>query len=128
MGDARLQEWKDITGLLLQLINLIVLIYGGYKFFSKPHDTLAQKHEELVKRVDKQDIRLDDIEESLLKGNDRFRNQEETNATFKSVMLSFVNFEIAYCLHTGYEHKEELIKAKDELENYLSGKKHYEKD
>ena len=122
-----LQEWKDITGLLLQLINLIVLIYGGYKFFSKPHDTLAQKHEELVKRVDKQDIRLDDIEESLLKGNDRFRNQEETNATFKSVMLSFVNFEIAYCFHTGYEHKEELIKAKDELENYLSGKKHYEK-
>ena len=78
-----LQEWKDIIGLILQLINLIVLIYGGYKFFRKPHDTLAQKHEELVKRVDKQDIRLDDIEESLLKGNDRFRNQEETTTEGK---------------------------------------------
>jgi hypothetical protein len=129
MGDAmNIQGISSILGLILQMANIVVIGYGLYKFMNKPHDTLEEKHEELVKRVDKQDIRLDDIEESLLKGNDRFRNQEETNATFKSVMLSFINFEIAYCIHTGYDNNEDLINAKKELESYLSGKKYHEKD
>lgn len=123
-----IQDISSALGLILQLANIVVIGYGLYKFMNKPHDTLEEKHEELVKRVDKHDIRLDDIEESLLKGNDKFRNQEETNATFKSVMLSFINFEIAYCIHTGYDNNEDLINAKRELENYLSGKRYHEKD
>lgn len=129
MGDAmNIQDISSALGLILQFANIVIIGYGLYKFLNKPHDTLEEKHEELAKRVDKHDIRLDDIEESLLKGNDKFRNQEETNATFKSVMLSFINFEIAYCIHTGYDNNEDLINAKKELETYLSGKKHYEKD
>lgn len=129
MGDAmNIQDISSALGLILQLANIVIIGYGLYKFLNKPHDTLEEKHEELMKRVDKHDIRLDDIEESLLKGNDKFRNQEETNATFKSVMLSFINFEIAYCIHTGYDNNEDLINAKRELESYLSGKKHHEKD
>ena len=123
-----IQDISSALGLILQLANIVIIGYGLYKFINKPHDTLEEKHEELVKRVDKQDIRLDDIEESLLKGNDKFRSQEETNATFKSVMLSFINFEIAYCIHTGYDNNEDLINAKRELENYLSGKRYHEKD
>lgn len=121
------QDLSSVLQLVLQFANIVIIGYGFYKFLNKPHDSLEKKQEELIKRVDKHDTRIEDIEESLLKGNDRFRNQEETNATFKSVMLSFVNFEIAYCLHTGYEHQEDLLKAKSELEGYLSGKNHYEK-
>ena len=129
MGDAmNIQDISSALGLLLQLANIVIIGYGLYKFLNKPHDTLEEKHEELVKRVDKHDAKIEDIEESLLKGNDKFREQEETNATFKSVMLSFINFEIAYCIHTGYEHTEDLLIAKKELETYLAGKKHYEKD
>ena len=123
-----IQDISSALGLLLQLANIVIIGYGLYKFLNKPHDTLEEKHEELVKRVDKHDAKIEDIEESLLKGNDKFREQEETNATFKSVMLSFINFEIAYCIHTGYEHTEDLLIAKKELETYLAGKKHYEKD
>ena len=124
-----LQAISSYAGLFLQFANIVVITYGLYKFMSKPHDTLEEKHEALAKRVDKHDQKIEDIEESLLKGNDKFREQEETNATFKSVMLSFINFEIAYCIHTGYEHTEDLILAKKELESYLSGKsKHHEKD
>lgn len=123
-----IQTIKDMLQIFLQFANIVIIGYGLYKFLNKPHDTLEEKHEELAKRVDRQDIRLDDIEESLLKGNDKFRNQEETNATFKSVMLSFINFEIAYCIHTGYDNNEDLINAKRELENYLSGKRYHEKD
>ena len=123
-----MQEFSEILKILLQVANVAIIGYGLYKFLNRPHDTLETKHDELVKRVDKHDARLDDIEESLLKGNDKFREQEETNATFKSVMLSFINYEIAYCIHTGYEHTDDLITAKKELESYLAGKKRHEKD
>lgn len=123
-----MQDLSSGLGLLLQLANIIIIGYGLYKFLNRPHDTLEAKHEALEKRVDKHDAKIEDIEESLRKGNDKFRSQEETNASFKSVMLSFVNYEIAYCIHTGYEHTEDLMNAKHELENYLSGKRYYEKD
>ena len=113
---------------ILAFCNITIIGYGLYKFLNKPHDSLEEKHNELVKRVDKQDHRLDEIEDSLKQGNDTFRAQEETNATFKSVMLSFVNFEIAYCLQTNYPHTEELKDAKEELERYLTGNKHEKKN
>lgn len=100
---------------LLAICNIGVMLWAFRKFLNKPHDDLEQ-------RVKSLEVKVDEMEDSLKQGNDRFREQEKTNATFKSVMLSFVNFEIAYCIHTGYEHQEDLIKAKSELENYLSGK------
>lgn len=121
-------EIKDILSIVISCATIITLLYTLYKFSRKPHDSLEQRHDELEKKVEKHDLRLDDIEESLLKGNDRFREQEETNATFKSVMLAFVNFEIAYCRNTGYEDNQDLLDAKTELSEYLTGKKHHEKD
>ena len=121
-------EIKDILSIVISCATIITLFYTLYKFSRKPHDSLEQRHDELEKKVEKHDLRLDDIEESLLKGNDRFREQEETNATFKSVMLAFVNFEIAYCRNTGYEDNQDLLDAKTELSEYLTGKKHHEKD
>lgn len=115
-----LQEFSDILKVLLQVANIAVLGYAAYKFLNKPHDSLESKHEELKKRVDEHDVKLKEVEESLHQGNDRFREQEQTNATFKSVMLSFVDFEIAYCLHTNYEFTEDLKKAKKELQEYLT--------
>lgn len=120
------QMMATILQLFLSCANVILIVYAFIKFLNKPHDTLQEKHEELKKRVDAHDVKIEDIEDALHHGNDRFREQEETNATFKSVMLSFVNFEIAYCLHTNYEHTEDLMRAKTELENYLSGKKRHE--
>lgn len=128
VGADMIGEIKDILSIVISCATIITLSYTLYKFSRKPHDSLEQRHDELEKKVEKHDLRLDDIEESLLKGNDRFREQEETNATFKSVMLAFVNFEIAYCRNTGYEDNQDLLDAKTELSEYLTGKKHHEKD
>ena len=123
-----LQDFSEILKVALQIANVVIIGYALYKFLNRPHNSLEEKHEALVKRVDEHDLKIKEVEESLHQGNDKFREQEETNASFKSVMLSFVNFEIAYCIHTGYEHTEDLMNAKRELENYLAGKKHHEKD
>lgn len=108
-------------GLVLTILNII-----------DKRNTMQQQAEEpfnaLKRRVDGHDIEIGDIKQALKLGNDRFREQEETNATFKSVILSFVNFEIAYCLHTNYPHTEELMDAKRELEQYLTGNNHEKKD
>ena len=110
-----------LLGLVLTVLNIIDRRNNMKQAAEKPFN-------DLKKRVDGHDIEINDIKQALKLGNDRFREQEETNATFKSVMLSFVNFEIAYCLHTNYPHTEELLQAKDELEYYLTGHKHEKKN
>jgi len=123
-----LNGFSEILKVLLQIANVVVLGYALYKFLNKPHDTLENKVEELSRQVDELNVKLKEVNESLHHGNDKFRQQEEMNTTFKSVMLSFVNFEIAYCLHTNYPHTEELLEAKSELETYLTGHNHERKD
>ena len=117
-----ISELKDVTGLVLQFINLLVLIYGGYKFLNKPHDTLEKKHEELKKRVDAHDVKIDEINKSLHEGNDRFREQDETNEVLIRSTFALLEFEVHYC---ETEHKpisRNLEKAKDDLHDYLAKK------
>ena len=104
-----------ILQLVLTSANIIILAYAFFKFLNKPQDTLNT-------RVTLLETELRDIKASLVQGNDKFKEQEKTNATFKSVMLAFVDFEIAYCLHSNYEFTEDLMKAKKELQEYVSGK------
>lgn len=115
------QELKDILSLALQFANLIIIIYGGYKFLNKPHDTLEEKHNALEKRVDEQDLVIKNIEKSLDSSHQKHREQDRTNRVFKRVFILLANFEVAFCQQTGYEHTEDLMKAKDELEEYLAG-------
>ena len=109
-----------VMQMILSFGNICIIGYAFIRFVNKPHSTLESKHEELVKRVDKHDVRLEDIEESLHRGNDKFREQASTNTAFREIMLAFVDFEIAYCIHTGYEHQDDLKRAKKKLEEHLS--------
>ena len=114
--------FSEILKVFLQIANITVLGYALYKFLNKPHTNLES-------RVTTLEVELKETRQSLLQGNDKFREyeirfneQEKTNGTFKSVMLAFVDFEIAYCLHTNYEFTEDLMKAKKELQEYLARK------
>ena len=115
-----IQTLKDGMQILLQFINLIVIIYGGYKFFNKPHDTLAEKVEALEEKIKELEVKIKEQEESLRNGNDRFRRQKRTNAAFKAINMAFINFEIAFCQATNYANTVELLKAKSKLESLLT--------
>lgn len=117
-----MELFSELLKVVLQVANIVIIAYALYRHLNKPHDDLEQKHEALEKRVSEHDLKIKEVEESLKQGNDRFREQEQTNATFKSVMLAFVDFEIAYCLHTNYEFTDDLMKAKKELQDYLAKK------
>lgn len=119
-----MDQVSEYLKVFLQIAQVVTILFAVYKFTRKPHDTLEEKHKALEKRVDEHDVKIKEVETSLKQGNDKFRKQEETNATFKSVMLSFVNFELAYCSNTGYEDNQDLLDAKRELNEYLTGKRH----
>lgn len=114
------QDFLPILQTILAMCNIIILVYGGYKFMNKPHDTLEAKHEALKKRVDEHDLRFKEVEESLHQGNDKFRKQNELNEVFINCMLAFIDFELSYCAHTGYTDTEDMDNAKDTLRKYLA--------
>lgn len=118
----------EIMAFVVGACGFVLTILNIYDKQNTLKKNAAEPFNNLKARVDAHDVEINDIKAALKLGNDRFREQEETNATFKSVMLSFVNFEIAYCLHTDYPHTEELMDAKRELEQYLTGNNHEKKD
>lgn len=109
----------NITALLpfFQLVltfgNICVLAYALYKFLNRPHDTLED-------RVNAHDVEIADIKKSLLQGNDRFREQDDTNEVLIHSVLALIEFEIQYCLTEHKEPSKDLERAKDDLHSYLS--------
>lgn len=112
---------KDMLSLVLQFANLIIIIYGGYKFLNKPHDTLAEEVKKLREEIVQLKVTIKDMQKSLDSSHEKHREQDRTNKAFKRVFILLANFEVSYCQNTGYEHTEDLKKAKDELEEYLAG-------
>ncbi len=109
---------KDILPLLQVILtsgNICILAYALFNFLKKPQNSLEQ-------RVSVTEIKIKEIETSLLQGNDRFREQESTNEVMQSCMLALIDFELAYCIHTSYEDTDDLMKAKTELRKHLSRK------
>ena len=100
---------------ILALGNICIIGYGFYKFLGRPHSTLEQ-------RVAVLESKLKESEEKLKSGNKRFEELEERNKVFMNCMLAFIDFEMAYCMNTGYEYTEDLMKAKAVLHEYLSKK------
>lgn len=99
--------------LALTFGNICVLAYALFKFLNKPHDTLED-------RVNAHDVEIADIKKSLLQGNDRFREQDDTNEVLIHSVLALIEFEIAYCLTEHKEPSKDLERAKEDLHAYLS--------
>lgn len=116
------QSVLPVLQTILAICNIVIIGYGFMKFINKPHSTMEAKHDELKKRVDEHDLRFKEVEDSLHRGNDRFRKQEDINEVFINCMLAFIDFEMAYCSHTGYTDTEDLDAAKDTLRKYLARK------
>lgn len=118
----------DITGALpyfqtfLAFCNMIIIVYGGYKFLNKPHDTLSDEVKQLNTKIIEQNLEIKELKRSLDSCFEKHREQDKTNAVFKKIMLLFANFEIAFCQHTNYVYTDDLIKAQNELQDYLAGK------
>lgn len=103
----------DIMQAFLIFCNVCIMLYVFKGFVSKPHNNLEQ-------RVTEIEIKIKEHEDSLKKGSDNFREQNETNEILISSILALIEFEIQYCLTEEKHISPELQKAKDNLHSYLS--------
>lgn len=99
--------------IILTFGNICVLAYALYKFLNRPHDSLED-------RVNAHDVEIREIKSSLLQGNDRFREQDDTNEVLIHSVLALIEFEIQYCLTEHKEPSRDLERAKEDLHSYLS--------
>ena len=83
---------------------------------------LAKPHNDLEERITKVEVKMEEFDKSLKQGNDRFREQKQMNEVFINCMLAFIDFEIAFCQHSGYEYSADLMRAKKTLQEYLARK------
>ena len=102
-----------IAQLILSLSNIIILAYAFFKFLNKPQDTLNT-------RITLLETEVRDIKASLLQGNEKFKEQEETNKILIHSVLALIEFEIQYCLLEHKEMSDGLKRAKEDLNSYLS--------
>lgn len=114
------QIWTFIIaafGLALTILNLIDKAITMKKNADAPQKMV-------IKRLDALEVEVKEIKGSLLQGNDRFRDQADTNEVMQMVMLALLDFELSFCSHTNYEHTEDLEQAKDMLRKHLARKGH----
>lgn len=104
-----------IMQIILSFGNICILGYAFIKFLNKPHDDLET-------RVSTVELDVKEIKQSLRLGNDKFKEQEETNQVLIHSVLALIEFEIQYCLTEHKQMSKDLEKAKDDLHSYLSRK------
>ncbi len=107
------QTILPVLQMILSFGNICVLAYTLFKFLNRPHDTLEE-------RVNMHDVEIKDIKNALHQGNDRFREQDDTNEVLIHSVLALIEFEIQFCLTEHKEPSKDLERAKDDLHSYLS--------
>lgn len=106
-----------LTGLeiFLAFCNVCIMLAIFKAFIMRPHNNLEE-------RIQKVEVKVEEVQDSLKQGNDRFREQKQMNEVLVNCMLAFIDFEIAFCQSSGYANSTDLMKAKSILQDYLARK------
>ena len=107
---------KDILTIMqviLAFCNLCIMGFVFVKFLGKPHDSLET-------RLSTLELEVAEIKRSLLKGNDRFREQAEANEVLIRSILALLEFEVHYCETEQKPISRNLEKAKDDLHDFFA--------
>lgn len=101
--------------IILTIFNIIIILYGFYIFLTKPRTTLE-------KRIQALEVKLAEVEKSLLQGNDRFRSQDEALEVLIRSTLALIEFEVQYCFTENKPISDDLKKVKEDLHIFLAHK------
>lgn len=96
----------------VSLCTLIGLLYAFYKFRKKPTDDMAAELEAIKKKQGELELKLVEVERSLMLGNSNFQTLREVVEGITSGVLAIVDFEITYCARTGFDKEGDLSDLK----------------
>lgn len=121
-GMMNTQTILPVLQTILSFMNICVLGYALLRFLNKPHNNLETKVNGLDVRLREIEVKLKEIDQSLHLGNDRFREQEETNEVLIRSVFALLEFEVHYCETEQKPITKNLEKAKDDLHDFLAKK------
>lgn len=103
-----------VLQMILAFGNICIMAYAFSRFLASPHDTLEQRLNNLEEKIE-------DIEDSLKQGNERFNDLKNANTLIVTSIIALIEFEVDYCTHHGDEKiSDDLKAAKDKLYNFLT--------
>lgn len=109
--------------IFLGFCNVCIMIALFKAFLMKPHNSLEERITKLEERAAKLDMKVEEVEDSLHQGNDKFRELEWAKEIIFHSLLALIEFEIEYCFTEHKQVSEGLKKAKDDLNAFLAGKR-----
>ena len=119
---SKLEYALMILQLCLAVGNLSIMIFALSKFIKKPHD-------KLIDRVVSLEVKVEELQDSLKQGNDRFREygnrfekQYDTNEVLIRSILALIEFEMQYCIEEKKVLTDGLKNSKADLEKFLARK------
>lgn len=101
-----IKDLLPVLQVILTTCNIMVLVYAGFRFIKRPHDTIEG--------------RLSELEKLTQLHTGKIKKQEDSSEVFINCMLAFIDFELAYCNHTNYQYTEDLNVAKETLRRHLA--------
>ena len=99
--------------MFLAFCNIIILMYGLYKFLGKPRFDLEERVRGLEKRVY-------DLENAEKRDNKKFDHLAKGLEVITRGVVALIDFEAASCLTGQKEFSDGLKESKAELNKYLS--------
>lgn len=102
-----------VVGLVLTVLN----IYDKVSTIKKNADAPIN---ELEKRVTALEVKSQEQDKRLERGDDHFKIQAEYNKRFMKVQLAFIDFELAYCKNTNYADTDSIEDAKQLVQDALT--------
>lgn len=102
-----------VLQMVLAAGNICIIGYGFYKFLGKPHSTLESK-------IVRLDTELKELKDRVKEGDRNIDVNGEALEAIQRCLLCLLEFEISYCITTGYGNTKELEDAKRELHSYLA--------
>lgn len=108
-----------VIGLLGAILTVLNIIDKASTLKTKSNEPFT----ELVTKVDELVDKVKVLEVALLNSNKRLDKQDETNEVLQTCVLVLVDYELGYCIRTGYDDTEDLMKAKSKLRDHLAKNK-----
>ena len=102
----------EILQIVLITLNILVYIFGFYKFIRKPADNIRD-------RVVALEVQQTEMKKYQEKSDEKFKDQSETNEVLLHSVFALIGFEMQYCLIEGKQVSKELSDAADALHKYM---------
>ena len=120
-------EFLKLLQTILAACNIVIILYGFYKFLGKPHESLESRIHELEgkseSKIKELEGKIEELERFVVDDRNRTKEQNATNEILLSSVFALVECMMQNVAEDGKQVSPGLAKAKEELNRFLVKKR-----